>query len=143
MPVLDEEAHLVEAVQAILASSYSGPLEVVLALGPSRDGTDAIASRLAETDPRVVTVPNPTGRTAAALNAAIAAARHDIIVRVDGHAVIPADYVAVAVSTLEDTGADNVGGIMGAEGVTDFECAVAAAITPRRLSTDHDLRGER
>ena len=129
MPVLDEAAHLVEAVQAILASSYSGPLEVVLALGPSRDGTDAIASRLAETDPRVVTVPNPTGRTAAALNAAIAAARHDIIVRVDGHAVIPPDYVAVAVSTLEDTGADNVGGIMGAEGVTDFECAVAAAMT--------------
>jgi glycosyltransferase involved in cell wall biosynthesis len=129
MPVLDEEAHLVEAVQAILASSYSGPLEVVLALGPSRDGTDAIASRLAETDPRVVTVPNPTGRTAAALNAAIAAARHDIIVRVDGHAVIPPNYVAVAVSTLEDTGADNVGGIMGAEGVTDFECAVAAAMT--------------
>jgi glycosyltransferase involved in cell wall biosynthesis len=129
MPVLDEEAHLVEAVQAILASSYAGPLEVVLALGPSRDGTDAIASRLAETDPRVVTVPNPTGRTAAALNAAIAAARHDIIVRVDGHAVIPPDYVAVAVSTLEDTGADNVGGIMGAEGVTDFECAVAAAMT--------------
>ena len=129
MPVLDEEAHLVEAVQAILASSYAGPLEVVLALGPSRDGTDTIASRLAETDPRVVTVPNPTGRTAAALNAAIAAARHDIIVRVDGHAVIPPDYVAVAVSTLEDTGADNVGGIMGAEGVTDFECAVAAAMT--------------
>ncbi|MFZ4511239.1 MAG: glycosyltransferase family 2 protein [Candidatus Nanopelagicales bacterium] len=129
MPVLDEEAHLVEAVQAILASSYAGPLEVVLALGPSRDGTDAIASRLAETDPRVVTVPNPTGRTAAALNAAIAAARYDIIVRVDGHAVIPPDYVAVAVSTLEDTGADNVGGIMGAEGVTDFECAVAAAMT--------------
>jgi glycosyltransferase involved in cell wall biosynthesis len=129
MPVLDEEAHLVEAVQAILASSYTGPLEVVLALGPSRDGTDAIASRLAETDPRVVTVPNPTGRTAAALNAAIAAARYDIIVRVDGHAVIPPEYVAVAVSTLEDTGADNVGGIMGAEGVTDFECAVAAAMT--------------
>jgi succinoglycan biosynthesis protein ExoA len=129
MPVLDEEAHLAEAVRAILASSYAGPVEVVLALGPSRDGTDAIASRLAETDPRVVTVPNPTGRTAAALNAAIAAARHDIIVRVDGHAVIPPDYVAVAVSTLEDTGADNVGGIMGAEGVTDFECAVAAAMT--------------
>ena len=129
MPVLDEEAHLAEAVQAILASSYAGPIEVVLALGPSRDGTDAIASRLAETDPRVVTVPNPTGRTAAALNSAIAAARHDIIVRVDGHAVIPPDYVAVAVSTLDDTGADNVGGIMGAEGVTDFECAVAAAMT--------------
>ncbi len=129
MPVLDEEAHLAEAVGAILASDYPGPLEVVLALGPSRDGTDAIAAQLAATDPRVRTVPNPTGRTASALNAAIAAAEHDIIVRVDGHAVIPADYVGIAVRTLEATGADNVGGIMGAEGATDFERAVAAAMT--------------
>lgn len=129
MPVLDEEAHLEEAVGAILDSAYDGPLQVVLALGPSRDGTDAIAARLVANDSRVRTVPNPTGRTAAALNAAIAAADHDIVVRVDGHAVIPRDYVAVAVRTLEDTGADNVGGIMGAEGVTDFERAVAAAMT--------------
>jgi len=129
MPVLNEQEHLTEAVEAILASSYDGPLQVVLALGPSRDETDAIAQRMAHDDPRVITVPNPTGRTAAALNAAIAAADHDIIVRVDGHAVIPRDYVEIAVRTLDETGADNVGGIMGAEGVTDFERAVAAAMT--------------
>jgi glycosyltransferase involved in cell wall biosynthesis len=129
MPVLDEEAHLGEAVGAILDSDYSGPLQVVLALGPSQDASDEIAAGLAAGDPRVRTVPNPTGRTAAALNAAIAAADHDIIVRVDGHAVIPRDYIAIAVRTLEDTGADNVGGIMGAEGVTDFERAVAGAMT--------------
>ena len=129
MPVLNEEAHLAEAVGAILDSDYAGPLQVVLALGPSRDATDEIAARLASSDDRVRTVSNPTGRTAAALNAAIATADHDIIVRVDGHAVIPRDYVAIAVRTLEETGADNVGGIMGAEGVTDFECAVAAAMT--------------
>jgi succinoglycan biosynthesis protein ExoA len=129
MPVLNEEAHLAEAVGAILDSDYAGPLQVVLALGPSQDATDDIAARLASSDDRVRTVSNPTGRTAAALNAAIAAADHDIIVRVDGHAVIPRDYVAIAVRTLEETGADNVGGIMGAEGVTDFERAVAAAMT--------------
>lgn len=129
MPVLDEEAHLVESVNAILASTYDGPVQVVLALGPSRDGTDAIAARLAEADDRVQTVPNPTGRTAAALNAAIAASDYDVIVRVDGHAVIPPDYIDVAVRTLDATGADNVGGIMGAEGITEFEQAVAAAMT--------------
>lgn len=129
MPVLDEEAHLAEAVAAILGSDYPGALEVVLALGPSRDGTDALAERLMAEDPRVRAVPNPTGRTAAALNAAIAAADHDIIVRIDGHAVIPANYIATAVDTLERTGADNVGGIMGAEGTTDVERAVAAAMT--------------
>ena len=129
MPVLDEEAHLGEAVDAILNSDYPGPLQVVLALGPSRDATDEIAASLTASDPRVRTVANPSGRTAAALNAAIAAADHDIVVRVDGHAVIPPDYIDIAVRTLDETGADNVGGIMGAEGVTDFERAVAAAMT--------------
>ena len=129
MPVLDEEAHLGEAVAAILASDYRGPLQVVLALGPSTDATDEIAAGLAQADPSVRTVINPTGRTAAALNAAIAAADYDIILRVDGHAVIPRDYVDIAVRTLEATGADNVGGIMGAEGVTEVERAVAAAMT--------------
>ena len=129
MPVLDEAAHLEQAVRAILQSDYAGAIEVVLALGPSRDGTDTIAERLAEADPRVRTVPNPSGRTAAALNAAIDAAQYDVIVRVDGHALIPAEYIDVAVRTLEETGADNVGGIMAAEGETDVERAVAAAMT--------------
>lgn len=129
IPVLDEEDHLEEAVHAILASSYTGPVQVVLALGPSRDRTDQIAADLVAADSRITTVANPTGRTAAALNAAIAASDHDIIVRVDGHAVIPADYIDIAVRTLEQTGADNVGGIMGADGVTDFERAAAAAMT--------------
>ena len=129
MPVLNEERHLETAVRGILASTYDGPIEVVLALGPSRDRTDEVAGGLAAQDPRVRIVANPSGRTASALNLAISAASFDIIVRVDGHALIPDDYLAVAVATLDATGADNVGGIMGAEGVTDFERAVAAAMT--------------
>lgn len=129
MPVLDEERHLAASVSAILASAYAGPLEVILALGPSQDGTDEVAAELATHDQRVHTVPNPSGRTSAALNAGIAVASHDIVVRIDGHALIPDDYLTVAVSTLEDTGADNVGGVMGAVGETDFERAVAAAMT--------------
>lgn len=129
MPVLNEERHLASAVERILQSRYDGPIQVVLALGPSTDGTDDVASRLAAADPRVIAVASPSGRTAAGLNLAIAAAAYDIIVRVDGHALIPDDYITVAVATLDATGADNVGGIMGAQGVSDFEQAVAAAMT--------------
>lgn len=129
MPVLNEERHLAEAVQHIVAQDYRGPLEIVLAVGPSRDATEQIAAQLASADPRVRVVDNPTGRTAEGLNAAIAAATHDIIVRVDGHALIPSDYISTAVETLDRTGAENVGGIMAAEGTTDFERAVAAAMT--------------
>ncbi|HEY7858784.1 MAG TPA: glycosyltransferase family 2 protein [Candidatus Nanopelagicales bacterium] len=129
MSVLDEEDHLADAVQCILDQDYTGSLEVVIALGPSRDRTDRVATELMGRDERVRTVPNPSGRTPAGLNAALAAARFDIIVRVDGHALVPVDYVRVAVDTLARTGADNVGGVMAAEGVTPFERAVARAMT--------------
>lgn len=129
MPVLDEERHLRTAVAHILEQDYPGEIEVVMALGPSTDRTDEVAGELAAADPRVRFVRNPTGATGAGLNLAVAAARHGIVVRVDGHAMLPRDYVRVAVQTLERTGADNVGGVMAAEGVTDFQRAVACAMT--------------
>lgn len=128
MPVLDEERHVQAAVAQVLASDYPGAVEVILALGPSRDRTTEIAHQLRALDPRVRIVTNPTGATPAGLNAAIAAARYGIVVRLDGHALPPADYLRVAVSELESTGADNVGGIMAAEGSTPFERAVAVAM---------------
>ncbi|MER6187012.1 glycosyltransferase family 2 protein [Streptomyces sp. NPDC001652] len=136
MPVLNEERHLRGAVQAILAQEYAGELEVVIALGPSKDRTDEIAAELVRetaSDPskRVHTVPNPSGRTPAALNAAIKASRHPIVVRVDGHGMLSPNYIETAVRLLEETGAQNVGGIMHAEGENDWEHAVAAAMTSK------------
>ncbi|GAA3526494.1 glycosyltransferase family 2 protein [Nonomuraea rosea] len=131
MPVLNEERHLREAVDQVLAQSYPGEIEVVLAVGPSQDRTQEVADAIAAADPRVTVVPNPTGRTPNALNAAIAASRNGIIARVDGHAMLPSDYLRVAVETLGETGADNVGGIMAAEGITPFEQAVACAMTSK------------
>lgn len=131
MPVLDEERHLRESVRHILAQDYPGELEVVIALGPSADRTDEIAAELVREDPRVHTVPNPSGRTPAALNAAIKASRHPVVVRVDGHGMLSQGYIATAVRLLEETGAVNVGGIMHAEGENAWEHAVAAAMTSR------------
>ncbi len=131
MPVLDEERHLRESVTHILQQEYAGELEVVIALGPSTDRTDEIAAALVAEDPRVSTVPNPSGRTPAALNAAIRASRHPVVVRVDGHGMLSPDYIATAVRLLEETGAANVGGIMHAEGENAWERAVAAAMTSR------------
>ncbi|MFB7634910.1 glycosyltransferase family 2 protein [Streptomyces sp. NPDC056149] len=131
MPVLNEERHLRNAVRHILAQEYAGEMEVVIALGPSADRTDEIAAELVAEDPRVHTVPNPTGRTPAALNAAIKASRHPVVVRVDGHGMLSPNYIATAVRLLEETGAANVGGIMHAEGENAWEEAVAAAMTSR------------
>src|SRR5690606_38523075 len=131
MPVLNEERHLRQAVDQVLAQQYPGEIEVVLAVGPSKDRTQEVADAIAAADPRVIVVPNPTGRTPNALNAAISASRNPIVARVDGHAMLPRDYLRTAVETLESTGADNVGGIMAAEGITLFEQAVARAMTSK------------
>ncbi|MEU5837481.1 glycosyltransferase family 2 protein [Streptomyces diacarni] len=131
MPVLNEERHLRSSVLHILQQQYEGELEVVIALGPSTDRTDEIAAELTAEDPRVRTVPNPTGRTPAGLNAAIQASRHPVVVRVDGHGMLSADYIATAVRLLEETGAANVGGVMHAEGENAWEDAVAAAMTSK------------
>ena len=128
LPILNEERYLEGAIGAILAQEYPGELEVILALGPSKDRTDEIAARLHKSDPRVVLVENPTGRTAAALNLAIAASQYEIICRIDGHAEIAPTYIAQAVSAMEETKAVNVGGIMAASGVGAFERAVATAM---------------
>jgi hypothetical protein len=50
---------------------------------------------------------------------------------VDGHSVIPPGYLRRAVELLEETGADNVGGLMSARGVTDLEQAIATAMTSK------------
>lgn len=128
MPVLNEQRHLHEAVTRVLAQDFDGDLELVLALGPSTDRTDDVAAELAAADPRIRLVPNPSGRTPNALNTAVAASSHPVIARVDGHAVLPTDYLRTAVAVLEQTGADNVGGIMDAQGTTDVERAIAAAM---------------
>ena len=131
LTVLNEERHLRQAVTSVLAHDYPGEIEVVLALGPSTDRTNEIAAELAAENPHVQCVHNPSGRTPEGLNKAIAASRHRVIARVDGHSELPADYLRIAVPLLDSTGAVNVGGLMWAEGRTDFELAVATAMTSR------------
>lgn len=131
MPVRNEERHLQAAVERVLAQEYAGDIELVLAIGPSHDRTLELAEELASADPRIRLVDNPDGWTPAGLNRAIAAAKHDILVRVDGHGELTDGYLTTAVELIEATGAANVGGFMDAQGVSVFEQAVATAYTSR------------
>jgi succinoglycan biosynthesis protein ExoA len=129
MPVRDEEEHLADSVRQVLAQDYPGGFELVLAVGPSRDRTEQIARDLAAADDRITVVPNPSGKIASAMNAAIKSARYGVITRIDGHALLPDGYLRTAVRTLLKTGAADVGGVMAAEGVTPFQQAVAWSMT--------------
>jgi succinoglycan biosynthesis protein ExoA len=131
MPARNEEWHLAESVRHVLGQDYPGPLELVLAVGPSADRTEQIARDLAAAEPRVTVVGNPTGNIPAALNLAFRTARHQVIARIDGHALFPPTYLKTAVEVLARTGAADVGGVMAAEGVTAFQQAVAWGMTSK------------
>ena len=129
--MLNEEGYLAAAVQGVLDQRYPGSLEIILALGPSTDGTDRIADRLCRTDPRISAIRSPSGTTSAALNLAITRARHEIIARLDGHAVFGPDYLQIAVGLLDQTGADVVGGRMLANGGSTMQRAIGAAMSSK------------
>ena len=131
MPVLNEEGHLAAAAASILAQDYPGTIELILALGPSKDKTGRIAAELAEADSRVVLMPNPKGLTTVGMNAAIKIAKHDYIIRVDAHSEPAQGYIKSGITELLKVGADLVGGIMDAKGRSAFQRAVAWAYTSK------------
>jgi succinoglycan biosynthesis protein ExoA len=131
IPVLNEEKHLAAAVQSVLQQKYSGDIEVLVALGPSTDNTNAVANELAATDKRVCLIDNPRGLTTVGLNEAVRQSKNSIIVRIDAHSEPAAGYFENGVRILLQRDADLLGGIMDAKGKTEFQKAVAWAYTSK------------
>jgi succinoglycan biosynthesis protein ExoA len=128
IPVLDAAATLDTCLDAVLDQDYAGPIRVVVAVGPSADGTGCIARARAAADPRVTVVDNPSGRTPHGLNLATAAGDAEIVARVDAQSVLPPRYLARAVETLERTGAANVGGVQRPVGDDGLQRVIAAGM---------------
>ncbi|WP_439592688.1 glycosyltransferase family 2 protein [Microbacterium sp.] len=127
MPVLNEIGYLERAVRTVLAQDVAGPVELVIALAPSTDGTSELARSLAATDERIVLIDNPAADIPVGLNLAIRAGRYPTVVRVDAHSELEPDYTRRALQTLEGMRAANVGGVMRADGRSPFQRAVARA----------------
>jgi glycosyltransferase involved in cell wall biosynthesis len=144
MPVLNEAGYVRAAIESLLVQDYTGPFEVTVAHGPSTDSTGDVLAELAKNNSRIRIVDNPAASTPAGLNAAIKASQYPIVIRVDAHSLLPSDYARIAVDTLLRTGADNVGGLMAAKGVTPFEKAVARAYVSRvgLGGTPHHIGGK-
>ena len=103
--------------------------EVVVAAADAE--TADVARARGALDARVRVVDNPAGTTPAALNRAVAAARHPVIVRVDAQSRIPPGYRERVVELLASTGAVNVGGRQVATAEHGTAAAIAAAMNAR------------
>lgn len=129
MAVRNEAATIGEALDALLAGTYPPDrMEVLVVDGLSEDGTSSLVAERAHRDPRVKLLTNPKRSTASGLNVGIAAARGEVIVRLDGHTVPAPDYVAAAVAALERESAWCVGGHFVGRGQGLFGQAVALAV---------------
>jgi len=96
----------------------------------STDRTRDIVKEYSERHPRLRLIDNPARVTPNALNAAIAAARGDIIARIDGHCRVASDFISQNVRLLaEHPEAWVVGGPIVHIGTTVFGKAAAIAMS--------------
>ncbi len=113
VPCRNEALYIAACLDSILASAYPlNQLEVLIADGMSEDGTRDIVAEYAARYPFIRLLDNPKRIVPAGLNAAIALAKGEIIVRMDAHETYPPEYLPRLVAELEQTGADNVGGVI-------------------------------
>ena len=129
LTVRNEVSSLRTAISSALRQEYEALLEVVVADGSSTDGTWELLEEMQADDHRIKAVRNPAQITPAGLNAAIRAADGEIIVRLDGHSILPDGYVQGAVETLIRENADNVGGVQAAVGHGTIQRAAAIAMS--------------
>jgi glycosyltransferase involved in cell wall biosynthesis len=130
VPCRNEAGHIATLVRDILHQeplSDGRTYEILIADGMSDDGTREAIQALTQADSRVRLVDNPGRIVSTGLNAAIRAARGEIIVRMDAHTEYANDYVRQCVAVLEETGADNVGGPARTRARSFIQRAVAAA----------------
>ena len=106
VPAYNEAANIAATVRSIVANDH--PLEVVVVDDGSSDGTVAIVESLGFAEVRVLRQAN-AGK-AVALNTGIRAARHDLVIMIDGDTIFEADTVRRLVQPFADP---SVGAVAG------------------------------
>ncbi len=127
IPVLNEEDHIDACLDAVEAQTYDRIVDVIVIDGGSTDATRSLVAHR----PGVRLLDNPRRIQAAALNIALAEAKGEVFVRVDGHCRIAPDYVERCVGALAATGAAMVGGAMVPTADRPLQRGIAAAMSSR------------
>jgi glycosyltransferase involved in cell wall biosynthesis len=111
IPVRNEARFIDLCLRSVFAATpVEGGMEVLVVDGMSNDGTRQIVADWCRKQASLRVLDNPKGIVPTAMNIGIRAARGRWIIRLDAHAVYPADYFTLCLGTSQRTGADNVGG---------------------------------
>ena len=102
LPVYNAEAYVREAVESILAQSFTD-FELIIINDGSTDGSGAILRELAVRDTRIVLIERPNGGLVSALNDGIESARAELIARMDADDVaMPERFALQHARMMED-----------------------------------------
>ena len=102
MPVLNEELHLAEALDALENQIYpSDLLEIVVVDGGSVDKSPEIASARAMIDPRISFLSRPGFNCPTSMNEGVKAARGRYICKLDGHGFASPSYLEIGAEFLD------------------------------------------
>jgi len=127
----NEIQHLAPFLESVLAQELESSWEAIVADGLSDDGTWEALHEYAVANSRLRVIRNHGRIVSTGLNAAIRAARGDIIIRMDAHTIYAPSYCRQCVLELERTGADNVGGPIRTHAVGSRARAIEAAYQSR------------
>src|SRR5881397_4257322 len=127
LPCRNEQGYIQACLQSALHQDPpEGGFEILVADGMSTDGTREYLRQTAKHHPQIRVLDNPGRIVSTGLNAAIRAARGEIIIRMDAHTIYGSDYVRQCLAVMNETGADNVGGPMRTTAVTFMERVIRA-----------------
>ena len=128
-PIYNEEKYITGCIESILSQDYpKDKMELLFVDGMSTDSTREIVKSYSEKYPFIHLLDNPNKIVPYAMNTGIRAAKGDIIIRLDGHALYPCTYFSELVrwhELLPD--AWNVGGVCDTRVVNSNKVSEAIA----------------
>jgi glycosyltransferase involved in cell wall biosynthesis len=129
VPCRNEERWIGPCLDSVLSNDYPRhQMEVFVVDGQSNDKTRSVVESFAGRYPCLRFLSNVKKTAPAAMNLGIAAALGQIIIRMDAHVEYPVDYISSLVRLLQESGADNVGGVCRTLPAKDSVMARAIAV---------------
>ena len=110
MAAYNEAKVIAETLRAILETEYRGEIELIVVNDGSRDDTAREIDRVARHDPRLRVLDQENRGKARALQRALAAARHEIVVFVDADTHFQRDTLPLLLAPFADEQIDAVSG---------------------------------
>lgn len=133
MPVYNEERYIESCIASLLQQDFpKKQMEWIFVDGGSSDDTVPIIKHYMNKHPELIKLyDNPNKTVPYAMNIGIKASVGKYIIRLDAHSEYAKDYISKCVYYLENTDADNVGGVVETKGKGYMGKAIALMLSSK------------